>query len=37
MQRNIAHDFSRLKAETPGAHIWPVWDRNLVDFVQLLF
>lgn len=23
--------------ETPGAHIWPVWDRNLVDFVQLLF
>jgi len=23
--------------ETPGAHVWPVWDRNLVDFVQLLF
>jgi enterochelin esterase family protein len=23
--------------ETPGAHIWPVWDRNLVDFAQLLF
>lgn len=23
--------------ETPGAHIWPVWDRNLVGFVQLLF
>ena len=23
--------------ETPGAHIWPVWDRDLVDFVQLLF
>lgn len=23
--------------ETPGAHIWPVWDRNLVDFVQLIF
>jgi len=23
--------------ETPGAHIWPVWQRNLVDFVQLLF
>lgn len=23
--------------ETPGAHIWPVWDRNLADFVQLLF
>jgi enterochelin esterase-like enzyme len=23
--------------ETPGAHIWPVWQRNLVDFAQLLF
>jgi enterochelin esterase-like enzyme len=23
--------------ETPGAHIWPVWQRNLVDFVALLF
>lgn len=23
--------------ETPGAHVWPVWQRNLVDFVQLLF
>jgi len=23
--------------ETPGAHIWPVWDRNLAAFVQLLF
>jgi enterochelin esterase family protein len=23
--------------ETPGAHVWPVWSRNLVDFVQLLF
>jgi enterochelin esterase family protein len=23
--------------ETSGAHIWPVWQRNLVDFVQLLF
>ena len=23
--------------ETPGAHIWPVWQRNLADFVQLLF
>jgi enterochelin esterase-like enzyme len=23
--------------ETPGAHIWPVWQRNVVDFVQLLF
>ena len=23
--------------ETPGAHIWPVWQRNLVDFVELLF
>jgi enterochelin esterase-like enzyme len=23
--------------ESPGAHIWPVWQRNLVDFVQLLF
>jgi enterochelin esterase-like enzyme len=23
--------------ERPGAHIWPVWQRNLADFVQLLF
>ncbi len=23
--------------EKPGAHIWPVWQRDLVDFVQLLF
>lgn len=23
--------------ETPGAHIWPVWQRNLADFAQLLF
>lgn len=23
--------------ETPGAHIWPVWDRNLVNFAKLLF
>ena len=23
--------------ETPGSHIWPVWQRNLADFVQLLF
>jgi enterochelin esterase-like enzyme len=23
--------------ESPGAHIWPVFQRNLVDFVQLLF
>jgi len=23
--------------ETPGAHIWPVWQRNLADYVQLLF
>ena len=24
-------------AEVPGAHVWPVWQRDLVDFVQLLF
>jgi enterochelin esterase family protein len=24
-------------AEKSGAHIWPVWQRNLVDFAQLLF
>lgn len=23
--------------ETPGAHSWPVWQRNLAEFVQLLF
>jgi len=23
--------------ETQGGHIWPVWDRNLVGFVKLLF
>lgn len=23
--------------EKPGAHIWPVWQRDLVDFAQLLF
>jgi len=23
--------------ETPGAHIWPVWQRNLASFAQLLF
>jgi len=23
--------------ETPGAHIWPVWQRNLAEFVPLLF
>jgi enterochelin esterase-like enzyme len=23
--------------ETPGMHIWPVWQRDLVNFVQLLF
>lgn len=24
-------------AEKPGAHVWPVWQRDLVDFAQLLF
>jgi len=25
------------QVEIPGAHIWPVWQRNLADFVQRLF
>lgn len=29
--------YSVKAVETPGAHVWPVWQRNLVDFVQLLF
>jgi enterochelin esterase-like enzyme len=23
--------------EKPGAHVWPVWQRDLVDFLQPLF
>jgi len=32
-ERNIKHQWT----VTPGAHTWPVWRRNLVEFTQLLF
>jgi enterochelin esterase family protein len=32
-----AKGYSVKIAEKPGAHVWPVWDRDLVDFVPLLF
>ncbi|MEO8129825.1 MAG: alpha/beta hydrolase-fold protein [Bryobacteraceae bacterium] len=32
-ERNIKHQWT----VTPGAHAWPVWRRNLVEFTQLLF
>ena len=32
-----AKDYKVKAVETPRAHIWPVWQRDLVDFAQLLF
>ena len=33
----VARGYAVKAVETPGAHIWPVWQRNLADFAQLLF
>jgi enterochelin esterase-like enzyme len=30
-------DIGHVAVETPGAHAWPVWRRNLAEFAQLLF
>lgn len=32
-----SRDIHHVDIETPGAHDWPVWRRNLVEFAQLLF
>ena len=32
-----AEGYNVKAVEKPGAHIWPVWQRDLVDFAQLLF
>ena len=30
-------DVRHVDIETPGAHVWMVWRRNLADFAALLF
>lgn len=42
LNRSLATDltqqgYSVELIETPGGHTWPVWQRNLIDYVQLLF
>jgi enterochelin esterase family protein len=42
LNRNLATDLKQQGhsvkfKETDGGHIWPVWQRNLFDFAQLLF